>query len=195
MIKQQFKLLFTDLAVYAVFTQLFILVAVSDQDCSKTVGFLNYSKNDIVTEDRTFILDDNQHTIPCEGNVTAWEFCYKIGEKNESFNASIWKVTGNTFVQVNSTNITFTPTSNNSEVFSCQIFNLSDTDQFTAPAGSVVGLYSNTGRMRSQLLYTINITSNIKTYRFYGPPKGILKINDKETVISNYSISINVYLG
>ena len=177
--------------MYAVFTQLFILVAVSDQDCSNTVGFLNFS-NDIITEDQTFILYDHQHTISCEGNVTAWEFCYQTGNTTVSFNASVWKTARNNFTQVNSNNITFI--SNGSDVYSCQIFNLSEADQFTAPAGSVVGLYSNKGTMRSTLLSTKNTSSNITTYRFHGKPKDVLSINYTEAVL-NYSIAIKVYLG
>ena len=187
--------MFTDLAVYAVFTQLFILVAVSNQDCSKTVGYLDYSNNDIVIEDRTFILYDDH--ISCEGKVTAWKFCYRIQGNNTivSFIASVWKIIGNKFVRVHSNNITFIPTSNNNDVYTCQIFNLSDTDQFTAPAGSVVGLYSNTGRMRPELLSTNKTASNITTYMFYGGSKDVLTTNNTEEVRRNYSISIKVYLG
>ena len=182
--------------MYAVFVQLFILVAVSDQNCSNTVGFLNYS-NVIITEDRTFILDDHQHTITCKGNVIAWEFCYQIGNKNTtvSFNASVWKLTGIKFVLVNSNNITFTPTSNNGSVYSCQRVNLSDKDRFTAPAGSVLGLYSNTGTMRPQLLATKNNFSNITTYMFNGNPEDIPINGSKMVTVLNYSIAIKVYLG
>ena len=180
--------------MYAVFTQLFILVAVSDQDCSKTVGYLNYTNNDIVTEDRTFILYDDR--ISCEGKVTAWEFCYKIaGNNTVSFNAGVWKIIGNKFVQANSNNITFIPTSNNSDIYPCQIFNVSDTDQFTAPAGSVVGLYSNTGHMRPQLLSNNNVTSNITIYWSIGNPKDVPITNNTNKILKNYIIFIKVYLG
>ena len=157
---------------------------------------MNYSDK-IITEDRTFILDDHQHTIACKGNVIVWEFCYQIGNKNTtvSFNASVWKLTGIKFVLVISNNITYTPTNNNGSVYSCQRVNLSDKDRFIAPAGSGLGLYSNMGTMRSKLLKTKNIFSNITTYRFYGNPEDVPINGSKMVAVLNYSIAIKVRIS
>ena len=72
----------------------------------------------------------------------------------------------------------------------CQIFNLSDTDQFTVPAGSVVGLYS--GIQHTQLLHT-NTDSSITTYRFSGNQSSVSIFGNINDV--NYNIAIRVHLG
>ena len=72
--------------------------------------------------------------------------------------------------------------------FPCQIFNLADTDQFTAPAGSVVGLYSNLG---TQLLHT-NTDSSITTYQFTGNQSSVITTSNNDV---NYSIAIRIHLG
>ena len=180
--------------MYAVFTQMVIVV--SAQNCSDTVGFLDCNNGNPVTQNQTFILIDQQYTIPCKGHVTAWEFCYLAQNQstNVSFYAGIWRKinttnhSGNitTYVQVNSNVITFLP---NGTTYSCQRVNVSVEDQFIAPAGSVVGLYSNVGTMWSLLLYT---SSNITTYMFNGNPKNVT-INDGKMV--NYRIAIKLHLG
>ena len=77
------------------------------------------------------------------------------------------------------------PTSN----FACQRFNISDTDQFTVPAGSVVGLYSNIGTI---LLHTDDTDSSTTTYQFSGNQSSV-SINGNNDV--NYNIAIRVHLG
>ena len=71
----------------------------------------------------------------------------------------------------------------------CQIFNLSDTDQFTAPAGSVVGLYSNVG---TQLLHT-NTDNSITTYNQFSGNQSSVRTTGNNDV--NYNIAIRVHLG
>ena len=71
----------------------------------------------------------------------------------------------------------------------CQIFNLSDTDQFTAPAGSVLGLYSYVG---TQLLHT-NTNTSITTYQFSGNQSSVNNAGNANDV--NYNIAIRVHLG
>ena len=130
--------------------------------------------------------------------MVAWEFCYQInGVRSVTFYPGIWRITdtsGNTnFTLVQSNIVTYDqdvrdPQDPNSN-FPCQIFNLSDTDQFTAPAGSVVGLYSNFG---TQLLHT-NTDSSITTDRFSGNQSSV-SINDNSNDV-NYNIAIRVHLG
>ena len=173
-------------------------IAISGQECTDTVtvGLLNHDNN-LVTADQTFILAG--YTVPCSGTVVAWEFCYQLSDiTSVTFYPGIWRITGtsgnsnnNDYTLVQSNTVTYDqsardsqdPTSN----FPCQIFNLSDTDQFTAPAGSVVGLYSNVG---TQLLHT-NTYSSITIYQFGGNQSSVITtINDDV----NYSIAIRVHL-
>ena len=147
-------------------------IAVSGQECTDTVGSLNYDNN-IVTQVQTFILAG--YTVPCSGTVVAWEFCYQISGATVTFSPGVWRMTGtmsgNTdYTLVQSNIVTYdqnTQRPQDPHNVGCQIFNLSDTDQFTAPAGSVVGLYSGIQHTHVQLLHT-NTNSSITTYRFSG---------------------------
>ena len=76
-----------------------------------------------------------------------------------------------------------------SGIDSCQRVNLSTTDQFTAPAESVVGLYSNTG---THLLRT-NTDSSITTYQFIGNQSSVNNTGNNDDV--SYNIAISVHLG
>ena len=170
-------------------------IAVSGQECTDTVGSLSHDNN-IVTRDQTFILAG--YTVPCSGTVVAWEFCYRIsGATSVTFYPGIWRITGtmsgNTYYTlVQSNNVTYDQIARDPQdpiiIFPCQIFNLSDTDQFTAPAGSVVGLYTN---VITQLLRT-NIDSSITTYQFSGNQSNV-RITGNNNV--NYNIAIRVHLG
>ena len=71
----------------------------------------------------------------------------------------------------------------------CQTINLLVTDQFTAPAGSVVGLYSYLG---AQLLHT-NTDSSITTYGFVLNRSSVSNVGNDEDV--DYNIAIRVHLG
>ena len=175
---------------------------VNGQECSDTVtiGSLNHDNN-IITADQTFILAD--YAVSCSGTVVAWEFCYqRNGATSVTFSPGIWRMTGtsgsgNTEISeyelVQSNIVTFDQSvrdpQDSTNEFPCQIFNLSDTDQFTAPAGSVVGLYSNIGTMRPLLLHTNN-DSSITTYRCSGNQSSI-----SASDVVNYNITIRVYLS
>ena len=162
---------------------------VSGQECTDTVGSLNYDSS-IVPQDQTFILAG--YTVPCNGTVVAWEFCYRI---ISTFYPGIWRITGTNdkrdYALVQSNSITYdvsiqtSGTSNDQ----CQRVNLSVTDQFTAPAGSVVGLYSG---IQTQLLHTIT-DSSITTYQFNNNQSRVT-INPGTTDV-NYNIAIRVYFG
>ena len=167
-------------------------IAVSGQECTDTVtvGSLSHD-NTIVTADQTFILAG--YTVPCSGTVVAWEFCYQINSATSvTFYPGIWRITGNgrtNYTLVQSNNVTYDQSGDPANVFTCQIFNLSDTDQFTAPAESVVGLYSNVG---TQLLHT-NTDSSITTYQFSGNQSSVMTTGNSGDV--NYNIAIRVHLG
>ena len=144
--------------------------------------------------DQTFILAG--YTIPCSGTVVAWEFCYRIlAVTSVTFYPGIWRITGTTgsntdYELVQSNSITYDSTIQTSGIDSCQRVNLSTTDQFTAPAGSVVGLYSN---LNALLLYTNINRHSITTYQFSGNKSNVTMAGNNYDV--NYNIAIRVHLG
>ena len=168
---------------------------VGGQECTDTVtvGSLSFNIN-FVTLDQTFILAG--YTIPCSGTVVAWEFCYRIVAATVTFYPGIWRITGtmkaNTdYTLVQSNNVTYDQSVRDPQDphnVGCQIFNLSDTDQFIAPAGSVVGLYSN---VHTLLLHT-NTNSSIATYQFSGNQSSVRTSNSNDV---NYNIAIRVHLS
>ena len=164
---------------------------VSGQECTDTVGSLSHDSN-IVLQGLTSILAG--YRIPCDGTVVAWEFCYRIsGAGSVIFYPGIWRITGTTgsntdYELVQSNSITYDPSIQTSGVDSCQRVNLSTRDQFAAPAGSVVGLYSN---VQTQLLHT-NTDSSITTYQFIGNQSSVSAGNSSD---ANYNIAIRIYLG
>ena len=172
------------------------VIAVTSQDCTDIVGSLSHNGSD-VDPDPTFILAD--YIVPCSGTVVAWEFCYqRSGVTSVTFYPGIWRITGtrdsNTdYALVQSNNVTYDPSVQDSQdpanTFPCQIVNLSDTDQFIAPAGSVVGLYASVG---TQLLHTDNNDSSITTYRFCENQSSVSASNSDDV---NYNIAIRVYVG
>ena len=146
--------------------------------------------SNIVAQGHTFILAG--YTIPCNGTVVAWEFCYQILGALVTFYPGIWRITGTSASNTNygliqSNSITYDATIRTSGIDSCQRVNLSTTDQFTAPAGSVVGLYSNVG---AQLLLT-NIDSSITTYQFSGNQNNVSATGNDV----RYNIAIRVHFG
>ena len=156
---------------------------------------MNHDDN-IVTVGQTFILAG--YTVPCSGTVVAWEFCYLISSQTSAtFYPGIWRITGTSvntdYTLVQSNTVTYDQsvrdTQDPANLFPCQIFNLSDTDQFTAPAGSVVGLYSNVATL---LLHT-NTNSSIITYQFSGNQSSINNAGNNDDV--NYNIAIRLHLG
>ena len=151
--------------------------------------------SNIVTQGLTYILAG--YTVPCSGTVVAWEFCYRRASGSLTFYPGVWRITrtpgSNTdYELVQSNSVTFDATiitggidHNNP----CQRVSLSTTDQFTTPAGSVVGLYSN---VRTQLQHT-NTDSSITTYQFIGNQSSVSITGNSNDV--DYNIAIRVHLG
>ena len=165
--------------------------AVSGQECTDTVGSLSHDSK-IVTQAQTFILAG--YTVPCNRTVVAWEFCYRTANGSVTFYPGIWRITGTTgsntdYELVQSNSITYDPSIQTSGVDSCQRVNLSTTDQFTAPAESIVGLYSN---VQAQLLCT-NTDSSITTYQYSGNQSSVSNANNNED--AHYNIAIRLHLG
>ena len=170
-------------------------IAVSGQECTDTdtVGSLSHDIN-IVPQDQIFILAG--YTVPCSGTVVAWEFCYQRGTISVTFYPGIWRITGTSgntdYELVQSNNVTYDQSvrdPQDSTDLPCQRYNLSDTDQFTAPTRSVVGLYSNTG---TQLLRTDDTNSSITTHHFSGNQSSVRTTGSSDV---NYNIAIRVHLG
>ena len=169
----------------------YYVVIVNGQECTGAVGSLNHDSN-VVTVDETFILAG--YTVPCNITVVAWEFCYRSSNGLVTFYPGIWRIiemqAGNTdYELVQSNNVTYDQFIQTSDIDSCQRSNLSTSDQFTAPAGSVVGLYSN---VLTQLLRT-NTDSSITTYQFIGNQSSVTNAGNNDNV--NYNIAIKVHLG
>ena len=157
--------------------------------------------NIYVSSDQTFIFADRDYIMSCNGTVIAWEFCYRIQESEVplTFYPGVWMATKNengvinySLIQLSS--VTFTPNrvDDSSLRASCQRVNLSTTDQFTAPAGSVVGLYSNSNHMQPKLLRTYRASTCITTYGFDGNQSDI-QADDGHNV--GYNIAIRPHLG
>ena len=171
-------------------------IAVNGQKCGGTtaVGSLAHGRK-IVQENQTFILAG--YTVPCNATVVAWEFCYQTKDATPvTFYPGIWRTNTSTngstdFKLVQSNNVTFTPNGNSGNT--CQIFNVSTTDQFTAPAGSVVGLYSNTDRKRPLLLRN---DSNVSVIAYKVKMKGnYTDVRHSGVMKVDYNIAIKVYLS
>ena len=139
--------------------------AANGQECTDTVGSLDHRNIPIVFNHEILILAG--YTIPCDGTVVAWEFCYQISNAaSVTFHLGILTITEMSdnktkYSLVQSNNVTYDPRGSPDNPYPCKIFNLSVAEQFTAPAGSVVGLYSNTG----PLLLRTSIDSSITTYK------------------------------
>ena len=154
---------------------------------------MNHDSN-VVPQVQTFILAG--YTIPCSRTVVAWEFCYRISSGLSTFYPGIWRITGTTgsntdYELVQSNTITYDASINTGGIDHnnpCQRVDLSTTDQFTAPAGSVVGLYSG---IRPQLLHT-NTNSSITTYQFNENQSNVTAGNNDDV---NYNIAMRVHLG
>ena len=150
------------------------------------------SNGNIVTEGQTYILAG--YRIPCNGTVVAWEFCYRISNVIVNFYPGIWRKIGTNDSNasselIQSNNVIYNASIKTSVHDGCQRVNLSMTDQFTAPAGSVVGLYSGIG---PQLLRTNN-SSSVTTYHGSGNHSSVnAPVNGNDV---NYNIAIKVYLG
>ena len=171
---------------------LITIIAVCGQDCTGTVGSLSHD-NTIITLDQTFILAG--YRVPCNRIVVAWEFCYQVvGAPSVTFSPGIWRINGtmggNTnYELVQSNSVTYNSSIRNTGIDSCQKIDLSTTDRFNAPAGSVVGLYSN---VQTQLLHT-NTNSSITTYQFSGNQSSVHTTGINSVV--NFNIAIRVHLG
>ena len=153
---------------------------------------MSYDSNiNVVPLDQTFILAG--YTVPFDKTVVGWEFCYQRIGTIATFYPGIWRITGTNnnrdYALVQSNSITYDASiqTNGTSNDQCQRVNLSVTDQFTAPVGSVVGLYSGT---QARLLYTTNTDSSITTYRSNQNQSSVIAGN-----ILNYNIAIRVYLG
>ena len=166
-------------------------VAVSGQECTDTVGSLSHNNNmqHIVTEGHTYVLAG--YTVPCSGTVVAWEFCYRLSAGSATFYPGVWKKTnGSTtdYVLVRSNNVTYRPVQiGNTD--SCQLFNITKADQFSAPAGSLLG-FSSVGH---SLLLRTNNNVSVTNYQFIG---NLSRVGDADNKVDiNYNIAIKLHLG
>ena len=155
-----------------------------------TVGSVFQTGAAVIDQGQTYILTG--YTVQCEGIVTTWEFCYQVlGVPSVTFNPGIWERTGSSggdpiYSLIQSNTVTFNPSVGSA--FSCQNYTLPVTEQFTAPSGSVVGLYSSINVL---LLHTTD-NNQITTYQVTGNQNSVV---GRSTNDVNYNIAIRVHLG
>ena len=172
----------------------------NSQTCVNNINAGSLDHNNLrIVPDRTFIFPDSKYEVVCEGTVIAWEFCYREeNQQSMTFYPGIWMPTDNNtnnYTLVQSNTVTFIPTrvgNDSSNNISCQTFNLSTANQFIAPAGSVVGLYSGMRRMQPNLLRTENMGELFPTYQFMGNRSDV-DISTSNNV--SYNIALRVRLG
>ena len=139
--------------------------------------------------------------VPCNGIVVAWEFCYQTSHtaSSQTFYPGIWRITdakmnGETdYELVQSNAITFMPNGSNNT--SCHRVNLLEADHFTAPAGSVVGLYSSNNKEKKSPLLHTNDIDDVITHK---NDKNQSKVNagkGKKSKSVKYNIAIKVHLS
>ncbi|XP_065899838.1 uncharacterized protein [Dysidea avara] len=167
---------------------LHLLAYVNGQVCTvpNSVGSVFQTGGGPIGTSQTYILTG--YTVQCEGIVTTWEFCYQIlgAVSSVTFNPGIWERTGGTtYSLIQSNTVTFNPSVGST--FSCQNYTLPVTEQFTAPSGSVVGLYSNINVL---LLRTLD-NSQITTYQVTGNQNSVVGRSSND---ANYNIAIRVHL-
>jgi len=152
-----------------------------------------------VDADHTYIL--NEYTIPCNGIVVAWEFCYRTSRtaSSQTFYPGIWRITdtkknGETdYKLVQSNAITFTPNGSNNT--SCHRVNLLEADHFTVPAGSVVGLYSSNNKEKKSPLLHTNDIDDVITYKNDKKLSEVKKAGKGRNKPVRYNIAIKVHLS
>ena len=176
--------------MHELFICVYINAAVSGQVCTApdTIGSLDHDEM-VIDQDQTYILTG--YTVHCERIVTTWEFCYqKHGAPAVTFNPSIWEGEriGNSanyrYSLVQSNTVTFNPSVGST--FSCQNYTLPVTEQFTAPSGSVVGLYSNTG------VLLLRTNSGDTNYQYNGNLSSLTGNRGHEI---SYNIALRVHAG
>jgi len=164
------------------------IIAVSGQVCTTpdTVG-LRLETVMTIGISQTYILTG--YTVQCEGIVTTWEFCYQLipGVSSATFYPGIWENTrGTTYSLIQSSTVTYNPSAGST--FSCQNYTLPVTEQFTAPSGSVVGLYSNF----NVLLLRTTDKNQITTYQVAGNQSSVVGTGTNDV---NFNVAIRVHLG
>ena len=173
-------------------------MVVTSQQCMDNAGSLKHDGFHVVN-DVTFIFADQEYEVKCERIVVAWEFCYRVlnntSTKPITFFPSIWmpNVTNSSihYTLIQSSPITFTPVQGRNTTL-CPRVNLSTTDQFTAPTGSVVGLHSFRRRDELELLRTNRAQPSISTYRLNGNHSSVQVTNDSDVY---YNIALRAHFG
>ena len=173
---------------------------VNGQNCVDKVGSLAHDDIRVIA-DHTFIFTDSEYTVACERTVIAWEFCHgaKDNATSITFHPGIWMPveadnndsTKYTLVKSNTITFAVDQDSDNNNDWSCWTFNLPEADQFIAPPGSVVGLYSNITRLQSGLLRT-NRSMAPTSFRFSGNHS---VVNTTIGIQTRYHIALRVHLG
>lgn len=96
----------------------------------------------IAQADSTYLLLN--YTIPCNGVVYRWEFCYfAISDNNVTFYPSIWRPSNanrHTLINVNRVTLSVMQ---DAGFRRCVNYTITDDEQFSVLTGDIVGLYSD----------------------------------------------------
>ena len=128
------------------------------------------------------------YTIPCDGVVHSWEFCYFTTSTNPiTFYPSVWRpVNANTHTLVNVNRVTATGSTTGCQ---CLNYTVPDYEQFDVSAGDIVGLYSNTN---SQLIAKQNDSARLYIYLNHNQSG---TVDNTGRFTRNEMIAIKVYIS
>ena len=136
----------------------------------------------------TYLLPD--YTIPCDGVVYKWEYCYVAFAVNTiTFYPSIWRPNNgtNSHTLINITGVTFT-TMNTSGFARCINHTIADDEQFNVSTGDIVGLYSANFQLAT------NGNNFVISYIYRGRNQsGTVDHNNRATV--HVTIAIKAYIS
>ena len=141
--------------------------------------------------DRTFILAG--YTIPCNGTVVAWEFCYRIsGLTPVTFYPGIWRITRTT-----GPNTDYELIQSNSVTYDSLFRPVVMMDARESTSQQQINLLHQQDQLWDCILmlyhrcYTLTLTgSSITTYQLSGNQSSVTASSDV-----NYNIAIKIHLG
>ena len=161
-------------------------------ECIDTVrvGSISHNSNTIPNY-QTFILAG--YEIPCSGTVVAWEFCYQRSTTPRTlmFYPSVWRNRDDVNYELIHFNIVIYDPST-LELNQCPIVKLPRNDQFTAPKGSVVGLYSGDAPLLRSSIVRGKNGETVNTYKIAGNQTSV-SLNSE--MIADYSVAIKLHLS
>ena len=143
----------------------------------------------ILASNSTYLLLN--YTVPCNGTVYAWEFCYlPLTNDPKTFYPSFWRpIDTNTQTLVNINRITYSRSGQGVGIIQCLNHTVPDDEQFDVLIGDIVGLYSNTNP--SLVSYTFN---SVISY-IYGNSNQSGTVDNEGRSTTDRIIAIKAYIS